>query len=81
MKRLGGSTGAWQSLSVTIVSGLVFATAISLLAIPVLIHITDDLRGPGITPYEEADAGPIPIILKPTTPRSSAESGSKGRST
>ena len=67
---LGGSTGAWQSLSVTIVSGLVFATAISLFGIPVMISVTDDLKNLlGIRHHdqEEEDAGRI--IMRPTTPR------------
>jgi multidrug efflux pump subunit AcrB len=69
---LGGSTGAWQSLSVTIVSGLVFATVISLIGIPVMIHVTDDLKAmfsrkkPESDEQEEAS---VHIIVRPDTPR------------
>ncbi len=65
---LGGSTGAWQSLSVTIVSGLVFATAISLFGIPVMISVTDDIKAFfGLHPPEPEDD--VGIILRATTPR------------
>jgi multidrug efflux pump subunit AcrB len=71
---LGGSTGAWQSLSVTIVCGLIFATAISLFGIPVMIHVTDDLKSLFRRPIagEEEDA-PVRIILKPDTPSPSSD--------
>jgi HAE1 family hydrophobic/amphiphilic exporter-1 len=41
---IGGGTTAYRSLAVVVVAGLLVATGISLFAIPVLIHITDDLR-------------------------------------
>jgi len=69
---LGGSTGAWQSLSVTIVSGLVFATVISLVGIPVMIHVTDDLKAmfaKATTEDEEREAASVHIIVRPETPR------------
>ncbi len=65
---LGGSTGAWQSLSVTIVFGLVFATAISLFAIPVMIHVTDDLKALVLRTRPEEEA-PVRLIMRPDTPR------------
>jgi hypothetical protein len=69
---LGGSTGAWQSLAVTIVAGLVFATVISLFAIPVMINVTDDIKsalGFTVTADAEDEEDDGRIILRPTTPR------------
>jgi len=75
---LGGSTGAWQSLSVTIVSGLVFSTVISLFGIPVMIHVTDDLKALFSRTTGDEDA-PVRLILKPDTPRPTEESAKSER--
>jgi len=72
---LGGSTGAWQSLAVTIVAGLVVATVISLFAIPVMISVTDDLKSAlGLSTVGDSDDQEDDgrIILRPNTPRPSA---------
>jgi multidrug efflux pump len=75
---LGGSTGAWQSLSVTIVSGLVFATVISLFGIPVMISVTDDLKNLlGIRHHDQEEEEAGRIIMRPTTPRPSGDMGAR----
>jgi len=64
---IGGGTTAYQSLAVVVVAGLLAATAISLFAIPVLVHITDDLKARLGLRLEAEPAG-VQLILKPTVP-------------
>jgi multidrug efflux pump subunit AcrB len=73
---IGGGTSAYQSLAVVVVAGLVISTGISLFGIPVLIHITDDLKT-RLGFHKPVEPSEVKIILKPTTPRA-ASGGSDG---